>query len=71
MDLYLVVADAPDLDFIPDLLVGDTGRYHHGITRSMGFAAFFGFVFSMFLYLHSSHTRFTRLTDVEPPKQSP
>ena len=50
--LYLVVANAPDLDFIPGLLVGDAGRYHHGITRSMGFAAFFGFFFSMFLYLY-------------------
>jgi len=51
MALYLVVANVPDLDFIPGLLVGNASRYHHGITHSIGFAALVGFAFSVFLYL--------------------
>lgn len=50
--LYLVVASAPDLDFIPGLLVGDAGRYHHGITHSIGFAVLVGLAVSVILYLH-------------------
>ena len=50
--LYLVVANAPDLDFVPGLLVGEVGRYHHGITHSIGFAAVVGFAFSFGLYLY-------------------
>jgi len=49
--LYLIVANAPDLDFIPGLLVGNASRYHHGITHSLGFAALVGFAFSVLLYL--------------------
>jgi len=50
--LYLVLANVPDLDFIPGLLVGDAGRYHHGLMHSIGFAALFGLGFSVLLYLY-------------------
>lgn len=48
MILCLIVANAPDLDFIPGLFVGDLDRYHHGISHSIGFAALFAFVFGIF-----------------------
>jgi inner membrane protein len=45
--LYLVAANAPDLDFIPGLLMGDPGRYHHGPSHSLGFAILFGLALSL------------------------
>jgi len=35
--LFIVGANAPDLDFIPGLLLGDPNRFHHGISHSLGF----------------------------------
>ena len=40
--LYLFAANAPDLDFLPGLFVGDLGRYHHGPSHSIAFAILFG-----------------------------
>jgi membrane-bound metal-dependent hydrolase YbcI (DUF457 family) len=34
-------ANAPDLDFVPGLLVGDADRYHHGPAHSLGAALLF------------------------------
>lgn len=34
--LYVVVANGPDLDFIPGLLAGAPNLYHHGISHSLG-----------------------------------
>jgi len=34
---YLIVANAPDLDFIPGLLAGKPNLYHHGLSHSIGF----------------------------------
>ena len=31
-------ASLPDLDFIPGLIMGQGGRFHHGIAHSIGFA---------------------------------
>jgi inner membrane protein len=31
-------ASLPDLDFIPGLILGQGGRFHHGISHSIGFA---------------------------------
>lgn len=45
--LYIFFAVAPDLDFIPGLLVGDAGRYHHGPPHSIFFALLFAFAFSL------------------------
>jgi len=47
--LYLVAANIPDLDFIPGLLVGEPGRYHHGASHSLGFAILFGLALSLTL----------------------
>ncbi|MFN2432655.1 MAG: metal-dependent hydrolase [Gemmatimonadota bacterium] len=31
----VILANAPDLDFLPGLLAGDPGRYHQGVTHSL------------------------------------
>jgi inner membrane protein len=38
----LFAANAPDLDFLPGLLVGDLRRFHHGPSHSIAFAFVFG-----------------------------
>jgi inner membrane protein len=38
----LFAANAPDLDFLPGLLVGDLGRFHHGPSHSIVSAILFG-----------------------------
>jgi len=40
---YIIVANAPDLDFLPGLLLGEPNLYHHGISHSIGF----GFLVSL------------------------
>jgi len=49
--LYLLAANAADVDFVPGLLIGDPNRYHHGISHSIGFAILFALVSSLFLFL--------------------
>jgi membrane-bound metal-dependent hydrolase YbcI (DUF457 family) len=46
--LYLFAANAPDLDFLLGLMVGDLSRYHHGPSHSVGFAILFGIAASLF-----------------------
>lgn len=45
----VVVANLPDLDFIPGLLIGKPSLFHHGISHSIGAAIIaallFGFIF--------------------------
>ena len=69
--LCVFAANAADLDFLPGLLVGDPGRYHHGPSHSLGFAVLFalacsfllllfkraaiGWNFTIFFALYSSH----------------
>ena len=36
--LFLLLAVAPDLDFVPGIIVGSPGRYHQGEFHSLGFA---------------------------------
>jgi len=55
MLLCLLVANVPDLDFLPGLLIGDPNRYHHGISHSVGFAALSAFAFSSLLALRKKY----------------
>lgn len=63
-------ANAPDLDFIPGLMVGNINKYHHGISHSIGMAIIFALlsggvawlmkkpykqVFVIALIMYSSH----------------
>jgi len=78
--LYLFAANAPDLDFIPGILVGDANRFHHGISHTLGFSVLFalsmyvmsGFKrkkdFIIFFLLYFSHVVIDFLTaDTSPP----
>ena len=42
--VLVLAANAPDLDFLPGLIVGDPDRYHHGPAHSLGAALAFGLV---------------------------
>jgi len=39
--LYIFAANAPDLDFLPGIFVGDANRFHHGISHTLGFSLLF------------------------------
>lgn len=49
----ILIANLPDLDFLPGFLAGSLNRNHHGIIHSLGFsllaAAALGFVFQKWL----------------------
>jgi membrane-bound metal-dependent hydrolase YbcI (DUF457 family) len=45
---YLFDANAPDLDFVPGLIVGDLGRFHQGPSHSITFAILFALVMCPF-----------------------
>ncbi len=57
--LFVLFANAPDLDFLPGILVGDPGAYHHGISHSLGIGLMFAVVVSLVATKASS--RFTQL----------
>ena len=44
--LCILAANAPDLDFLPGLLLGEPNRYHHRITHSVGFAVLVALAFA-------------------------
>ena len=56
--LFVLFANAPDLDFLPGILVGDPGAYHHGISHSLGIGLMFAVVVSLVATKASS--RFTQ-----------
>jgi len=39
--LYVFAANAPDLDFIPGIFIGDANKFHHGISHTLGFSILF------------------------------
>jgi inner membrane protein len=55
--LYLLAANAPDLDFIPGLMVGEPNRFHHGVSHSIGLALLFAIAVSLLLRLRQSEWR--------------
>ena len=57
--LYLFIANAADLDFLPGMFVGVPNRYHHGVSHSIGFALLFAAACS-FLLLFFKRDAFTR-----------
>ncbi|MGD9975064.1 MAG: metal-dependent hydrolase [Desulfatirhabdiaceae bacterium] len=42
--MYVLAANLPDIDFLPGIFLGDPGRFHHGITHSIGAAILFGVI---------------------------
>jgi len=51
--LYVFIANAPDLDFIPGILIGKPNWFHHGISHGLGA----GLIFSFLLVLGLKCTR--------------
>jgi len=68
---YIFIANAPDLDFLPGLIIGKPNLFHHGISHSLGAGILFSLIltfiinrkhhqhirrdFLLFLSLYSSH----------------
>ncbi len=38
---YVLLANAPDLDFLPGILIGDPSAFHHNVSHSLLFGALF------------------------------
>lgn len=49
--LSVAVANAPDLDFLPGLFLGQPALYHQGITHSLGCAVGVGLLFGAISYV--------------------
>lgn len=47
--LYIFIANAPDLDFIPGALMGTPNLYHHGISHSLGAGLIFALVLALLI----------------------
>lgn len=72
--LYFFAANAPDLDFIPGIFLGDANRFHHGISHTLGFSLLFALVmyaiprfrtkkdFTIFFLLYLTHVVIDFLT---------
>ncbi|NIU01746.1 MAG: hypothetical protein GWN01_12820, partial [Nitrosopumilaceae archaeon] len=51
--LFIFIANAPDLDFLPGIITGQPNLYHHGISHSIGI----GIVVSLILALVLNHKK--------------
>jgi membrane-bound metal-dependent hydrolase YbcI (DUF457 family) len=49
MGTTLLASVIPDFDFLPGILMGEPGAFHHGISHSVGFAFLFGTLVFFFL----------------------
>ncbi|MEW6001536.1 MAG: metal-dependent hydrolase [Nitrospirota bacterium] len=47
----LIVANIPDLDFLPGAIIEDLRRFHHGISHSITFSILFGLLIGYICYL--------------------
>jgi LexA-binding, inner membrane-associated putative hydrolase len=54
MGTTLVASIVPDFDFLPGILMGEPGAFHHGISHSVGFAFLFGTLVFAFLRCFSA-----------------
>ena len=57
---YILAANAPDLDFIPGLMVGDPNRFHRGVSHSSGLALLFAIGVSLILRRRQGVWRWTQ-----------
>ena len=85
--LCIFIANAPDLDFLPGLLMGTPALYHQGVTHSFGFAFIvslamamiyrlngqsFGAIFGMCFLSYGSHLAIDFFgPDARPPLGQP
>ena len=47
--LYIFIANLPDLDFLPGILLGTPNLFHHGISHSLGMGIIFSFLLAYVL----------------------
>jgi membrane-bound metal-dependent hydrolase YbcI (DUF457 family) len=63
--LYIFIANAPDLDFIPGILAGKPNLYHHGLSHSIGagllFALPMAFLINLKFWLKSALKSWKRI----------
>lgn len=52
--LFILVANLPDIDFLPGFLVGYPNKYHHQFTHSLSFAVIIGVVAYTFLRINGN-----------------
>jgi inner membrane protein len=56
--LYIFIANAPDLDFFPGILVGKPNLYHHGISHSLGVGISFSIILALIInYKRKQHIK--------------
>lgn len=44
----MILANLPDIDFLPGLIIGNPNQFHHGISHSLGMAVFSGLILGWF-----------------------
>jgi hypothetical protein len=49
LPITLLGSIVPDLDFLPGILIGKMGAFHHGISHSLAFAILFGVLVFLFV----------------------
>jgi len=54
--IYVLAANLADFDFLPGIFLGDPGRFHHGITHSIGAAVIFGVIVWIIQRLRGQHS---------------
>lgn len=60
--LALFAAIAPDLDFLPGMLIGDPNRFHHGPTHSITAAGVFTIVLALIFRIIAPVTLFSNFS---------
>ena len=48
--VYVVVANLPDIDFLPGLIQGNPNKYHHHFTHSITFCMLVGTIFALYFF---------------------
>ena len=57
--LYAIVANLPDIDFLPGFLLGNPNKYHHSyFSHSLGFSIFIGGLLALYFSLKKSKNFF-------------
>ena len=54
--IFIIIANLPDLDFLPGILIGEPNRYHHGISHSLGAAVIFSICCAFLLQINRHAT---------------
>jgi len=57
--LFIIVANLPDIDFVPGFFTGNPNQFHHGMTHSIGFMILVGSLCGIIYYL-KKHQHFLR-----------